>query len=203
MTWKLCENGHGYDPAKNITCPHCGIPDLDVKTTKHMQPTDGSISMPAPGPDRKSAGIPTRPYQNAHPVNRSAQPNTPDDPATIRILDERLGFDPVVGWLVCIEGPDRGRDYRIKSEKNAIGRAENMDICIRGDNTVSKEKHAFVSCNPENYLFKLIPGESRGLVYLNGDDVDMPTLLNPYDVIRLGKTKLLFIPLCGEKFHWE
>ena len=79
MTWKLCENGHGYDPAKNITCPHCGIPDLDVKTTKHIQPTDGSISMPAHGPDRKSVDIPTRPYQNAHPVNRSAQSNTPDD----------------------------------------------------------------------------------------------------------------------------
>jgi len=78
-----------------------------------------------------------------------------------------------------------------------------MDICIAGDNAVSKEKHAFVSYNPENHVFKLIPGESRGLVYLNGEDVDMATRLNPYDVIRLGKTKLVFIPLCGEKFHWE
>jgi hypothetical protein len=54
-----------------------------------------------------------------------------------------------------------------------------MDICIAGDNAVSKEKHAFVSYNPENHVFKLIPGESRGLVYLNGEDVDMATRLNP------------------------
>jgi hypothetical protein len=199
MTWKQCENGHGYDPDKNIHCPYCGITDLDVKTTVRIDSKDGPNPKPGPDSGRKSTSIPTRPYQNG----KAAQSNAPDDPATIRILDERLGFDPVVGWLVCIEGPDRGRDYRIKSEKNAIGRAENMDICIRGDNAVSKDRHAFVSYNPENHAFKLIPGESRGLVYLNGEDVDMSTRLNPYDVIRLGKTKLLFIPLCGEKFNWE
>ena len=43
------------------------------------------------------------------------------------------GFTPVVGWLVCTEGPDRGHDYRIRTGYNHIGRAEHMDICIRGD----------------------------------------------------------------------
>jgi len=201
MSWKQCENGHTYDPAVNHTCPYCGIADLDMQTTKRMQSTRDP--KPDSDSDRNSTDIPTRPYHTPHPANPNRSHNTPDDPATIRILDDRLGFDPVVGGWCALKAWIGAGTSRIKSEKNAIGRAKNMDICIAGDNAVSKEKHAFVSYNPENHVFKLIPGESRGLVYLNGEDVDMATRLNPYDVIRLGKTKLVFIPLCGEKFHWE
>jgi hypothetical protein len=28
-------------------------------------------------------------------------------------------------------------------------------------------------------------------------------LLKPFDVIEMGRTRLLFVPLCGEKFHWD
>ena len=38
---------------------------------------------------------------------------------------------------------------------------------------------------------------------MNGEDVDVPTELKMYDVIELGQTKLVFIPFCGEKFHWD
>ncbi|WP_028323817.1 FHA domain-containing protein [Desulfatirhabdium butyrativorans] len=200
MAFKRCENGHTYDPAKNNSCPYCGINDLGIKPTKIFKGNNVLEPSPSFRQNQCSTSIPTRPI-----CKTLSNPNiqSSNDKDTIRILDERLGFDPVVGWLVCIDGPDRGRDYRIKSEKNAIGRAENMDICIRGDKAVSKEKHAVVTYNPENHVFKLIPGESRSMVFLNGNDVDMPTCLTPYDVIRLGNTKLLFIPMCGENFHWE
>ena len=41
-------------------------------------------------------------------------------------------MNPVCGWLVCISGPRQGKDYRIKSGKNFIGRADDMDIQILG-----------------------------------------------------------------------
>lgn len=39
------------------------------------------------------------------------------DDKTMPYLGEMDGIDPVTGWLVCIEGPQMGRDYRILSEK--------------------------------------------------------------------------------------
>jgi hypothetical protein len=101
MSWKQCENGHTYDPAVNHTCPYCGIADLDMQTTKRMQSTRDP--KPDSDSDRNSTDIPTRPYHTPHPANPNRSHNTPDDPATIRILDDRLGFDPVVGGWCALK----------------------------------------------------------------------------------------------------
>jgi hypothetical protein len=39
-------------------------------------------------------------------------------------------------------------------------------------------------------------------VYLNDEEVTVPTELKPYDIIELGQTKLMFVPFCGEHFQW-
>lgn len=110
--------------------------------------------------------------------------------------------DPTVGWVVCSEGADRGRDFRIKAEKNFIGRSTAMDICIAGDPRVSRENHAIVAFEPRNAEFRLYPGDARGLVYLNGRVVDVPVVLQPFDIIEVGDSKLVFVPFCGERFRW-
>jgi len=120
-------------------------------------------------------------------------------------MDEKPGarrMDPIVGWLVCVEGPDRGRDFRIKAEKNFIDRATSMDICISGDARISRENHAVVAFEPRNAEFRLYAGDARGLVYLNGRMVDTAVVLQSFDAIELGDSKLLFVPFCGERFRW-
>ncbi len=77
-----------------------------------------------------------------------------------------------------------------------------MQVCIQGDNGISREKHAFISFDPKKGVFMLRPGESSELVYLKGDPVYLPTALTPYDIVELGSTRLMFIPFCGEKFQW-
>jgi hypothetical protein len=111
-------------------------------------------------------------------------------------------IDPIVGWLVCVGGPDCGRDYRIKAEKNFIGRSTTMDICISGDQRISRENHAIVAFDPRNVEFRLYTGDARGLVYLNGHMVDTPTVLQPYDSIEVGGSRLLFVPFCSDRFQW-
>ena len=37
----------------------------------------------------------------------------------------------------------------------------------------------------------------------DGEEVFGPMPLQAYDLIDFGETKLLFIPLCGEKFTWK
>ena len=117
---------------------------------------------------------------------------------------ETLGtkLDPVVGWLVCLAGPDRGRDFRLHAEKNFIGRAPSMDVCV-GDETVSREKHALVIFDPKKQVFWAVPGDASGLVYLNGDIVNTPSQMKQEDILEVGKTKLVLIPFCGERYSWS
>ena len=118
-------------------------------------------------------------------------------------LEELEVMHPVVGWLVCIEGPSKGKDYRMIAEKNFIGRSPEMDIRILGDNSISYKNHAIVSYDAKKRATFLLPGDAQGLVYLNGEAVYAPTQLEAFDQIELGKSKLLYIPLCGANFEWE
>jgi len=122
---------------------------------------------------------------------------------TVAVDMKKVGIDPVVAWLVCIKGPSRGRDYRVRSGRNGIGRSEAMDVQISGDDTVSRENHAFLVYEPRKRIFSIRPGDGRGLVYLNGDEVTQATDISAYDKIEMGETQLLFVPLCGEKFNWD
>jgi hypothetical protein len=192
VNMKRCASGHHYDPSKHSSCPYCGVPAIDVTVTK---PAGGLGGIPQGDGDVTIAAGGLSPGEKAGKER--------EEGVTVGFYRKTIGIDPVVGWLVCIEGPDRGRDYRLHSEKNFIGRSEKMDICIRGDDSISRENHAIVSFNPRNASFKLQPGEGRGLVYLNSNDIDVPVILNPYDLMELGQTKLMFIPFCGVKFQWE
>ena len=111
--------------------------------------------------------------------------------------------DPVVGWLVCIHGPQKGRDYRIMAERNFIGRAEDMHIQILGDNKIARRNHAIIAYDPLKRNTLILPGDSSGLAYLNTDAVYQPETLGQYDVIQLGNSKFLFMPLCGINFEWD
>ena len=113
------------------------------------------------------------------------------------------GVDPVVGWLVCIKGPDRGRDYQIRSEKNSIGRSDSMDICISGDETISRADHAFVVYDPKKNTTRIQAGMSRGLIYLKGNEIVSSEVLKAYDQIEMGESVFVFVPFCGENFQWE
>jgi hypothetical protein len=138
------------------------------------------------------------------PAPASQAQSIPADLAATRRISVPAGAfaDPVAGWLICLEGPDRGRDFRLHGEKNFVGRSPTMDVCIPGDDSISREKHAIVVFDPKKLLFWVMPGESAGLVYLNGEVVHSPSQLKRDDILELGKTKLVFIPFCGEKYHW-
>lgn len=193
---KRCTNGHYYDETKHTLCPHCGVNidlNLGVTMPKRTNSDDDLLKTQAkyPNPDsdigKTIARIPT---------------NNNDDGKTIAVIRKEIGIDPVVGWLVCVEGIDKGRDYKIRTERNFIGRSNKMDICISGDEAISRENHAIISYSPKKRLFRIYPGDSRGLVYLNDEEVITANELNVYDVIELGKTKLVFIPFCSERFEW-
>ena len=118
-------------------------------------------------------------------------------------FNKGIQFQPVVGWLVCIDGPAKGRDYRIHSQYNYIGRAQHMDICISGDDCISAERAAVIAYDSEEKFFSFGPSMGHNVVRVNGKMLMNAVVLNAYDELTIGKTKLLFIPLCGERFDWN
>lgn len=121
-------------------------------------------------------------------------------------LEEMLLFQetaPVCGWIVCISGARQGKGYEVKSGKNFIGRADDMDIQILGDSKISRRNHGVIVFDPKKKETVLLPGDSNGLVYHNEAAVYTPTVLSAYDVIEMGESKFVFVPFCGENFMWE
>lgn len=126
-----------------------------------------------------------------------------EEEKTMPYLGETEGIEPVTGWLVCIEGPPLGQDYKIFAEKNFIGRSDEMHIRILGDNTISRRNHAVIVYDPKKRHFYLLPGDASGLAYHNNEAVYSPVELQGYDVLQLGRSKFIFLPLCGVHFEWE
>lgn len=189
-----CDHGHFFDNAKHSTCPYCGVMDLDISPTipKRNEPTFAPTD--ASG---KTVAAPSAPKSSPAPAK-------PDIGSTVGIFKKQSGgMDPVCGWLVCIAGADKGHDYRIKSQRNFIGRDAGMDISIPGDDTISREKHAVISYDPKTNSFRLAPGDGRGMTYLNDQPVDMPTVLKAFDKIEIGQSQFLFVPFCSDTFTWS
>jgi hypothetical protein len=194
-----CSEGHFYDPGKHGSCPWCAKP-LDVGPGGG-DPAAGKTK-PVGGQGAPEVAPPPAPPTGSIAPPPVAVPAGATPGVTKRVAPKELGIDPVVGWLVCSEGADRGRDFRIHTERNFIGRAPSQDICISGDDTISREKHAILSFDPKKKEFWVQPGESTGLVYLNGDAVYVPIRLKERDTIELGQTKLIFLPFVNESFQW-
>jgi len=119
----------------------------------------------------------------------------------IELLQEEI--KPVCGWLVCIEGARIGMDYKVHSGKNFIGRGDDMDIQILGDNEINRKNHAVLVYDTKNAKTMLLPGDSEGLVYLGGEAVYLPTEVQSYDRIDIGRSVFVYVAFCGENFTWE
>ncbi len=112
-------------------------------------------------------------------------------------------IDPVVGWLVSVEGPHFGESFAIHSGTNSIGRNGTNRIVLERDLAVSREKHAFITYEPKHRQFYVKPGDSSGLVYVNDKYITDNQQLKTREVLEIGSSKLVFVPFCTEEFGWE
>jgi len=112
---------------------------------------------------------------------------------------------PVVGWLVVVKGPGRGRSVALGYGMNPIGRdADNRVSLPFNDEQISRKKHAVITYDPRGRKFYIQHGDSSNLSYVGEMPVLAPTLLEGGETIRFGdKTELRFVPLCGGEFTWE
>lgn len=224
-----CEHGHYYDSERYSSCPHCanaagghGVTVTEPHFDFGGSGGDPGVTVPLYNPGAAGNGDlgPTEPadapddgvtvgYFGAGPDDEASYAVSYSDPhnVTVPIIGkgnvERRSYDPVVGWLACLNGKLKGCDFRLKSGKNFIGRDDTNDVVLEGEAKVSRKRHAAVIYDPKQNCFLAQPGESRELFYLNGELVVSACELKGGDRLEVGDVRLMFVPLCGEGFRWD
>lgn len=178
-----------------------------------------SVSEPQPIEDELTAGFfsqepvePKQPAASSSSLLEEIKSVTADnDVRTVGVFslgknlsDDRTPVeDPVVGWMVCVKGKNIGKDFKFIAGKNSVGRNSNNNIALENEESVSREKHAWIIYEPRKREFFVKPGDSSGLTYLNDENIFDAKTLNAGDILEFGDTKFVFVPLCGENFSWS
>lgn len=133
------------------------------------------------------------------------RPRREDEERRQEHAEEDRGMDdPVVGWLVVVEGPGKGRAVPLGYGSNSIGRGATDRIKLDfGDDQISRSGHAVVTYDPRGRQFYVQHGGGTNLTYLGDQPVLAPTELSALSHISIGQTVLRFVPLCGAEFDWQ
>lgn len=176
MNLATCPNGHFYDADKFSSCPTC-TQDGGIGATVAVQAPAASWQPTAPA--------------------------APEYGATVAHDAAMLGYSPVAGWLVCVDGCAKGGDFRLTAGYNYIGRDKDMQVRLEGDEQVSRRNHALVAYDDRSGGFYFGPSSGINMVYLNDKAVLSTVELHDGDVISIGGCRLVFVPFCGERFKWD
>ncbi|MEZ5852665.1 MAG: FHA domain-containing protein [Hyphomicrobiaceae bacterium] len=178
--------------------------------------TSGHGGTPQPTPPGSASNAQTSLINVQSGAAHAASPPRaiPSDPGHTRIISPYASSgpaegpqatEPVVGWLVVLDGPGKGNHRGIYNGSNTIGRSSSQRIAINfGDDTISGEQQAFLVYDAKKRQFQLVPNLGRpNLVHLNDAALLSNAELKLHDKITMGRTTLLFVPLCGPDFDWS
>lgn len=191
-----CKNKHYYDGDKYTQCPHCmsGMAknDLNEGVTVPMENVQVEEYLAQ--------------YVKSHPSEEIQEEKEHekvqsdlDEGKTIALVTESR--KNVCGWLVCIKGPEKGRDFKIFQGFNLVGRDRENDIVLANDKQVArKEQCRFVYEDRKN-LFYVVP-DVGSLTYVNDELLEKPQQLDQGDVIHVGDCDLVFVPFCKGDLKW-
>jgi hypothetical protein len=178
-----CDKGHFYDDVKYGSCPHCS----------ELEPESGE--------DSRTVSLGVSSGQGPSPASRELQALVRDERTVSLGGGGVAGPDPVVGWLVCVEGPEKGRDYRMHSGRNFVGRSLRMDVSIADDSAITRENHCSVVYDPKDGLFFVVPGEGTN-TYFNGTRLVGPAAIDDGDMVRIGDSAFCFVAYCKGERRW-
>ena len=215
-----CPNGHYYNAAMHSVCPECGQGTgggvgATVGVGGGVGATVGAGSGIGAGVGATvgaGSGVGATVGVGGGSYSNNTIPVTPrhENPSVEGYEPTMIGGDnfnadapePVVGWLVCVEGPMKGTDYRIHAGYNYIGR-EVGDIHIHGDNQISRQNHAMIAYDSGDHAYYFGPSGGRNLIRVNGKTILNAVEVKNYDIFTIGTSKLMFVGLCGPHFDWN
>lgn len=192
MSIVRCSKGHFFDDEKYASCPSCSG---SSGGPKWQMEDDKTVSLDAFG-----TGEVKKIRLTAEPLAKQSVTGSWDSEKTVA-LSGYEGTRMLVGWMVCVAGVMKGRDYRLYPGFNRIGRNMDSDICLQ-DNEVSAESHCSVVYDEKNSEFYLVPGKGT-ITYLNEETVQKAVEIQDGDRIRMGECTLLFAAFCKGERTWQ
>lgn len=187
-----CAGGHYYDDEKFSRCPHCGIfsnLELNNEPRQKLENDERTVAMKPESIEEYTVAL-----KNMGNI-------VSDDQKTIGLYSAEKGNDYVTGWLVCINGEEKGRDYRLHRGFNYVGRGLDMSVSIVDDLSISRQKHCAIVYDDLGNAFSLVP-TAGNTVYLNGELIMLPAQLKTGDLIQIGNSEFEFIAFCREGRVW-
>ena len=133
------------------------------------------------------ASAPTLAENSLAKTVREIAPGVPQEtPArkTMRLSEKR---PPAIGWIVALDGPQKGEDFRLVEGKILIGASPECEIRI--DNEFASEVHA--SMRYLDGVYSLTDLDSTNGTVVNGEPISRVELSDG-DHIRIGDTNYVF-----------
>jgi type III secretion system (T3SS) inner membrane Yop/YscD-like protein len=170
---KFCNNGHQMEDSWEL-CPYC-------QRTGYQSPRGGESG----GKTRLEMDPLAQTMQS-----RAAAAAPPQvAPRKTVLLSDVVRKTALVGWVVVMDGDQKGEDFRLRDGQNTVGSAPDSDIVLR-DQTVSA-KHA--SIRYKDGKFFLSDLDSSNGTFVNGlDDCVARIELSDSDMLRCGGVTLKF-----------
>ena len=160
---KFCNSGHQMEDSWEL-CPYC-------QRTGYQSPRG------------VAALAKTR-------LETDSLPQTKVAPARKTVLlSDAIRKPALVGWVVVMDGGQKGEDFRIREGQNTLGSAPDSDIVLN-DPTVSG-KHASIRYKDGNFFLSDL--DSSNGTFVNGLDECVARIeLADGDMLRLGAVTLKF-----------
>ena len=165
---KFCDNGHQVEDSWEI-CPYCprtGYQSPGGHAGKTRLEVDSILLS-------KAAATASSPLASRKTI----------------LLSDVARKGNLVGWLVAMDGDQKGEDFRLRDGQNTVGSGSDSDIVLT-DQTVST-KHA--SIRYKDGKFFLTDLDSTNGTYVHGLEEPVARVeLNDNDMLRLGGVTLKF-----------
>lgn len=161
---KFCANGHQMEDSWEI-CPYCqktGYSGTGLGKTRIDEPGSGSTHGTGSG--------------QAAPARKT-------------VLLSQKYKSPVVGWLVALDGEQKGEDFRVREGQNTIGSESGCDVVLT-DSTISG-KHASLRYKEGKFIFTDLDSSNGSFLNDQTESVAREELKDN-DVLRLGDVRLKF-----------
>ena len=160
---KFCNNGHQMEDSWD-TCPYC-------QRTGFQSPAGSAANLaktrlefdPAPSGSPAAAARKTVLLAGGRPKGELA------------------------GWVVIMDGDQKGEDFRIREGQNSLGSNPENDVLVK-DSAVSG-KHAVLRCRDKKFLLTDLDSSNGTFLNESPDPISMEEL-HDNDMIRIGGTTL-------------
>src|SRR5262245_55337986 len=208
-----CPRCRSQNPSDVRFCSACGAP-MKGSGTLAESPSTVPLSKPVPPPlPPVTAAQPQRRDTIVEPPSEAINPQRPGRPvppqsvpgSPVRTTQFMPAFSPaasaaapvlrtddrrIVGVLLTYSWKPSGEIFAVREGRNIIGRGDECDICVRGDESLS-EKHAHITYRKNFVIGDLV---SMSGTFVNGEPVEEQFVpLQNHAEIRTGSTHWKFV----------